>query len=261
MIETTISTRSGRGQNGTLVNDHSLNEDSLAHTIPLEPDNAPRGLSRRTLVKGAAWSVPVVVLATATPAAATSIGPGVIVIEDSYWIPAGERMGVLYGRVDPEAYPDLDLSYFSYSTTAVRSSSVNYYGSGSQFSLYVTTDDAVGPNSFTVTVAIPGYPTVQKRMAADGALGTLAVTEKYWDPSMNYGAVSVQLSPAPGPDLDTGQLVYDDLTMVTGGYEYTSLDRDTLTFNFSSSSPAPDTFTVTITLTGYEPLDVNVLTV
>ncbi|WEO78035.1 hypothetical protein BJQ94_03075 [Cryobacterium sp. SO2] len=41
-----------------------------------EPDNQPdandaRG-SRRALIKAAAWSIPVVVLATATPAAASS---------------------------------------------------------------------------------------------------------------------------------------------------------------------------------------------
>ena len=35
---------------------------------------ADRGVSRRAIVKGAAWSVPAVILATAVPAAATDSG-------------------------------------------------------------------------------------------------------------------------------------------------------------------------------------------
>jgi len=45
----------------------------------LEPEEAPRGPSRRTIVAAAAWSVPVIAVASAAPAMAAS--PGVITFD------------------------------------------------------------------------------------------------------------------------------------------------------------------------------------
>jgi hypothetical protein len=56
------------------------------------PDPAPPGISRRTVAKGAAWAVPVIVAATATPAHATSqpdTGSLTITSEGSTFVPGG----------------------------------------------------------------------------------------------------------------------------------------------------------------------------
>ncbi|VXB73763.1 conserved hypothetical protein [Microbacterium sp. 8M] len=66
-------------------------------------DNAsePRGVSRRTLVRGAAWSVPVIAVAAATPLAAASVvTPCAEIPAESTWITQSPVSGGLTGAAN-----------------------------------------------------------------------------------------------------------------------------------------------------------------
>lgn len=64
-------------------------------TMPVDPSGP--GLGRRTVVKGAAWSIPVIAAAIATPLAAASVTPTItLAFEGPYVVP---RCGVLSGAV------------------------------------------------------------------------------------------------------------------------------------------------------------------
>lgn len=83
---------------------------TTSHTITLSDGwtiPAESGVGRRTLVKGAAWTVPVVAISTATPAAAASATPTLAFTQSSYSGTAcGTISGVQVKRTTDGSAPD-----------------------------------------------------------------------------------------------------------------------------------------------------------
>lgn len=82
--------------------------------LPETDPAAPTGVSRRTMLRASAWSVPVVAVAVATPVAAASVTPEAIDLELTAR-PGGTRMIV----TNPEGTRTLDLTIpFTFDATA-----------------------------------------------------------------------------------------------------------------------------------------------
>ena len=159
-------------------------------------------ISRRTVVKGAAWSVPVIAVAVATPLAAASGG----VVNDEanyYWDSeaqgaftsldaAGDGLGATFStqisyRADPWAAPPADASLvitvtFDRPVTLDLGSSISGWtvtpalGSTATTFMFIAAPSAFGGSlSFNLTGAVPGDLTSTARMSLiDGGATTWA---------------------------------------------------------------------------------------
>lgn len=152
VIPSTISTRLGPKQIGAPVNEHSLTD---AHVADGGPD-----LVRRRLLTAAAWSIPVVALATASPAAASSEPPlGAIVLGSRSW-DFNLNEGFLEGTFSPvpATAPTLDSGYLTFDDNTMGVYGYTYIA-GQTFRFDFLSSGPT-PETFTATLSIPGYAPV-----------------------------------------------------------------------------------------------------
>lgn len=174
-------------------------------------DSGKTQVSRRTLAKGAAWSVPVIATAAAAPAASASVVPGsssigpVDVVCDvtvpllgaqtytwSLTLTATTPTSVAPGDSIPA--PSLSASV---TTDANSASGLRLLGAtsvdGTSSAPYTVTGDVVGsPASRTASLTIPSTP-----VPASGALTTTATGAGFGETagSASPGAITVGVSP------------------------------------------------------------------
>lgn len=134
--------------------------------------NAPAGSSadpaRRLLIKAAAWSIPVVALATATPAAASSVPPTGTLTESSSSWDALDNIGELQVLLSPAPGPAASADNVTFDDPGFQVTFASYTGSGK--SIFSFSFEHIGqpPNQFTATVVIPGYNAVVVQFYAAG---------------------------------------------------------------------------------------------
>jgi hypothetical protein len=144
-----------------------MNEPSLTDaTVPTTADRGP-DLVRRRLLTAAAWSIPVVALATASPAAASSEPPlGAIVLGSRLW-----DFDMNYGYLEatfspvPATAPTLDTGYLTFDDGTMSCLGYTYITAGETFSFYFESS-GTAPETFTATLSIPGYAPVAIPFAA-----------------------------------------------------------------------------------------------
>lgn len=113
-------------------------------------------ISRRTIIVGAAWALPVVTLAVATPAAAASAGT--LTLEYAYLDPFfGGQISV---GVDPTPGPPLSVGYFTFNdpTFSVQGGNNFYYWDAPDNTRFqMVFESSTGADQVQVTVTLPGY--------------------------------------------------------------------------------------------------------
>lgn len=110
---------------------------------------------RRQLISAAAWSIPVVVLATSTPATAASVAPGTVIVDEVSWDPSTGN-GFAYLLVTSGVFPTLSNSYVTFDDPAV--SLTGFRGVGHDLILLeVATSIPNSPAQFTAMVSIPDF--------------------------------------------------------------------------------------------------------
>ncbi|MCW2847270.1 MAG: hypothetical protein JWR90_1244 [Marmoricola sp.] len=218
------------------------------------------GLSRRTVMRGAAWSVPVISLAAVAPAYAAS-GDGDLLLDSSTYDPASGQ-GSFVLQLDPAPGPGLDTGYFVFSDPdfAVQNASYAVNTGDSIVSVDYDYANPPGPDSFTITVNIPGYTMLIINEPA--VTGTLTLTQSSYSSDNGIGQIRANLTPSPGPALDESYVTFADpgTRMSPEGYfEY--LDSPTNSqinlVYYAAALPRPTTVDATITIPGYAPLHVT----
>ncbi|MCU1475616.1 MAG: hypothetical protein JWQ64_309 [Subtercola sp.] len=130
-------------------------EPQVVEPRPFEPR-----VSRRAFTAAAAWSVPVVVAAIASPHASASTESGTVTYLTGSWDPllGGSASFVL----NPAPGPVLFAAYFTFSNTNVALDAETGFAYGddpadSLIDLKFATQNAPGPDDVTLYVTIPGY--------------------------------------------------------------------------------------------------------
>jgi hypothetical protein len=130
---------------------------------------ADTGHSRRTVVKGLAWSVPVIVVATAVPAAAASVGQVTLNSASTCFF-------------DPEGPDDTDYRWtLHFTNNSGSASTVNVTALGG-LTLKGTTSGSIpngGGNLVVVTNTGPGTSSVSITYTVDGVSKTTSISRTY----------------------------------------------------------------------------------
>ncbi|WEO78031.1 hypothetical protein BJQ94_03055 [Cryobacterium sp. SO2] len=124
--------------------------------------------ARRLLIKAAAWSIPMVALATSAPAAASSVPPGGTLVELSSSWDAPSNYGEVKVLLSPAPGPAASAEYVVFSDTAFEVASAEYDDDDKSIFRVTFTDIAPPPNQFTATVSIPGYTPLVVQLFAAG---------------------------------------------------------------------------------------------
>jgi hypothetical protein len=124
-----------------------------------------QNLSRRTLLKGAAWSAPIIAVAAAAPAAMASTGT--ITVTSSYWdrrMNMGEvRFTVSPALPQPGSFTAANVMYDDPSI----GTDLALMTSGSAGIIQFSADLSV-PRSFNAIISIDGYTTVVEHLVSFG---------------------------------------------------------------------------------------------
>jgi hypothetical protein len=116
--------------------------------------------SRRHLIKAAAWSIPVVTLATAAPAAASSVPPtGTLTVYYQDWF-MRDHYGEVQVALDPAPGPAVSAENVTFDSPAFEITLASYTDGTDSMFIFTFEDISTPPDQFTATVTIPGYTPV-----------------------------------------------------------------------------------------------------
>jgi len=142
--------------------------DIAAPSLPARTEASSGGLSRRSMIAGAAWSVPVIVAVTATPAFAAASNASVVTASTpGMQTPASGQVVVTAVVKNSSGVPlsGQSVSFTGPSGTSFSPTSATTDGSGTATSTLTTTDAWALPGSSVTVTAL-----------SNGASGTAALT-------------------------------------------------------------------------------------
>jgi len=171
--------------------------DTAAPSLPVRTDASSGGLSRRSMIAGAAWSVPVIVAVTATPAfAAASNAPVVTATTPGMQTPASGQVVVTAVVKNSSGVPlsGQSVSFTGPSGTSFSPTSATTDGSGTATSTLTTTDTWALPGSRVTVTAL-----------SNGASGTAPLTVLGAN-AYSFGLNYSDATPAPRNDTHMAQL-------------------------------------------------------
>lgn len=122
--------------------------------------------TRRTILRGAAWSAPVVTLAVAAPASAAS-GGTISIVDADYW-PASN-----FGNVDAVLIPEpagltKDNVTVTFSEAGFSIGALALLASGDLGFTFRWDESTPAPAEFSVTISVPGYASITGRVTING---------------------------------------------------------------------------------------------